>query len=268
VTGIARQAAIAIENASLFSDIQLHARRLERAYSELEELDERKTQFIQNVSHELRTPFTLVKGYVELLLDEEFGTLNDSQKEALEAIDEKAEGLIELVNNIVTIQSVDAGSLNLHEFDMCTLLSSVLENARAHTPDARIQSDCHRDLPLVSADSTLVGQALKHLLDNAIKFSPDGGVITLHARPKDGMLYVEVADQGVGIPSQALPYIFDRFYQVDGSTTRRFGGAGLGLAIVKQTIEAHGGQVGVRSIEGQGSTFYFTLPLASLSDPE
>jgi GAF domain-containing protein len=267
VTGIARQAAIAIENASLYQDLQLHAASLERAYRELKELDEHKTQFIQNVSHELRTPFTLIKGYLELLLDEDMGSLNEGQREALETLTERTEVLGRLINDIIAIQFIDATSLNLHEFELGALVQATLENVRGRAPKVHLQSELPPDLPLVKADLSLVERALEHLLDNAIKFSPEGGLITLRARLEGEMLHVEVEDRGIGIPAQALPYVFDRFYQADGSTTRRFGGAGLGLTIVKQIIEAHGGQVGVHSAEGQGSIFYLTLPLASPSRP-
>lgn len=262
VTGIARQAAIAIENANLYQDLQLHAASLERAYSDLKELDQQKTLFIQNMSHELRTPFTLIKGYLELLLEEELGTLNDGQKEGLTVVVEKTSELCELIDDIFTLQSIDAASLDLQKFDLSVLFHTSSKNAQALTPGVRLQSDLPADLPPVRVDPGLVERALDHLLNNAIKFSPDGGAITLRARLEGGMMRVEIEDNGIGIPAQALPYVFDRFYQVDGSTTRRFSGTGLGLSIVKQIVQVHGGQVGVRSTEGQGSTFYFTLPLA------
>jgi GAF domain-containing protein len=264
VTGIAHQAAVAIENVSLYQALQRHASQLERAYHELKELDRQKTQFIQNVSHELRTPFTLIGGYLELLHDEEMGTLNDKQKRALAIVTEKTTALDQVINNIVAIQSVDTASLELHDFDFGVVLNAVLE--RIDAPDIHLQNDLPSDLPLVRADPNLVGRALQHLLDNAVKFSPDGGTITLRAWPEGEMLHVEVEDTGIGIPSEALPYIFDRFYQADGSTTRQFGGTGLGLSVVKQIVQAHDGQVGVHSVLGQGSTFYFTLPLAFSPD--
>ena len=130
-------------------------------------------------------------------------------------------------------------------------------------PGIRIEVDSPPGLPLVKADPNLMARAVHHLLNNAIKFSPNGGTITMRIRLEDETLHAEIKDDGIGIPSEALPFVFERFYQVDGSTTRQFGGAGLGLAVVKQIIEAHDGQVGVYSAEGEGSTFYFRLPLAS-----
>jgi signal transduction histidine kinase len=266
VTGIARQAAVAIENANLYHDLQLHAARLERAYSDLKELDARKTQFIQNVSHELRTPFTLIKGYLELLLDGEMGALSERQREGVLVIEEKTEALGRLIGDIISVQTIDANSLDLHVFDLSRVVHTALANIRAAMPDADLQCDLPPDLPLVKADSNMVERVLKLLLENAVKFSPDGGAITVRVSPQNGMMRVEVEDHGIGIPATALPYIFDRFYQVDGSTTRRFGGTGLGLSIARQIVRAHDGEVGVESSEGHGSTFHFTLPLASEVD--
>ncbi len=266
VTGIARQAAIAIENANLYQDLELHAARLERAYRDLKELDERRTEIVQNVSHEIRTPFTIIKGYLELLLKEEMGTLSEQQTEALTVIAAKTDTLGALILDIVSVQSIDATSLDLHEFDPSVLIQTVLAEQKPSLAGHRLQSDLPHNLPCVEADPDFVKRVLQLLLDNAIKFSPDGGVITVRAQPGREMVRIEVEDQGIGIPEQALPYVFDRFFQVDGSTTRRFGGAGLGLSIVKQIVTAHGGAVGVQSIEGEGSTVFFTLPLASPSD--
>jgi adenylate cyclase len=264
VTGIAHQAAVAIENVSLYQELQLHSRRLERAYYDLKELDKQKTQFIQNVSHELRTPFTLVEGYLELLVNEEMGDLNDKQKEALAIVTEKTKALDQVIDDIVAIQSVDTASLDRYDLDLGMVFRAAQE--RTHAPGIRIEVDCPPELPLVKADPNLMGRAIHHLLSNAIKFSPNGGTITMRIRLEDEVLYAEIQDNGIGIPPDALPFVFDRFYQADGSTTRQFGGAGLGLAVVKQIIEAHNGQVGVHSAEGGGSTFYFSLPLTSLSE--
>jgi GAF domain-containing protein len=266
VTGIARQAAIAIENANLFKDLQHHSMQLERAYRALKELDERKTQFIQNVSHELRTPFTLIKGYLELLLMEEMGSLSDRQKEGLAIVAEKTEAFGRLIDDIVAVQTIEARSLELHEINLRTLIQTILVNIADQGTVLELQTDLPSDLPLLSADPKLVERILQILLENAVKFSPDGGVVTIRARLEGDSVRVEVQDHGIGIPSRALPFLFEPFYQVDGSTTRRFGGTGLGLSIVKQVVEAHGGQVGVDSTEGQGSTFYFTLPVSSQTD--
>jgi signal transduction histidine kinase len=261
-TGIARQAAIAIENSQLYQDIQAHAARLEMAYSDLKEMDERKALFIQNVSHELRTPLTLIKGHLELLLEEEVGSLSEQQRDGLSIIAKKTEALGQLIFDIVTIQSVDERSLDLQAFDLRLLCQNIIPALESKAPRIGIESKLPSDLPPVKADPGLVERALYHLLDNAIKFSPDGGFVTLRAWPENSMMYIEVQDQGIGIPAEAIPRVFDSFYQVDGSTTRRFSGIGIGLSIVRQIVLAQGGQIDVRSVEGEGSTFFFTLPLA------
>jgi GAF domain-containing protein len=262
VTGIARQAAIAIENANLYQDLHLHASTLEKAYSALKELDDRKTEFIQNVSHELRTPLTLVKGYLELLGSEEMGYLTEQQREALAIVSQKTENLSQLIFDIVSIQSVDADTLELYEFDISLLLRTVLTNQSLDPTRFQLVFDVPADLPPVMADPGQIERVVQLLMDNAVKFSPDGGQITWRARIQGDMMRIELEDQGIGIPASAQPYVFDLFYQADGSTTRHFGGMGLGLSAVKQIVTAHGGDVGVESVEGQGSTFCFSLPLS------
>jgi two-component system phosphate regulon sensor histidine kinase PhoR len=202
-----------------------------------------------------------------MLLEEELGDLNDKQKQGLQMVAGKTEELGQLIEDIFAIQSIETTSLNLRDFDLSILLEVSLESFIdwGHKSDVNLQSDFPPDLPLLRADPSLVERAIEHLLDNAIKFSPDGGPVILKARPEGKMMRIEVQDHGIGIPAESLPYIFDRFYQVDGSTTRRFRGTGLGLAIVRQIAEAHGGQVGVSSIKGEGSTFFFTVPLAPIS---
>jgi GAF domain-containing protein/anti-sigma regulatory factor (Ser/Thr protein kinase) len=261
-TGIARQAAIAIENANLYRDLQLHAVRLERAYSALKEVDEQRAMFIQNVSHEMRTPLTLIKGHLELLLDGALGDLSGRQKERLHLIADKTEQLGQLIFDIMTIQSIDARSLDLQQFDLALLCQSFLADFELPSSSIRIVNDFPTDLPPAMADPGLVERTLQHLLDNAVKFSPGGGTIRLRAWPENGMIRVEVEDQGIGIPSDSVSYVFELFYQADGSTTRRFGGIGLGLTIAKRIVSAHGGEISVRSVEGEGTTVSFTLPTA------
>lgn len=263
LTGIARQAAVALENAQLYQDLQLHAGELERAYSELKEMDKQKSQLVQNVSHELRTPLTLIRGYLELLMDEQLGSLNLRQREGLEAIAAKCRELGELIADIIAIQSISPDALEIQEFDFALLVNVAWQTLTAQRDgnSVRLQNNLQPNLPALRVDPDLIERALLHLLDNAIKFSPHGGTVNIRAWPEQGWLYVQIEDEGIGIPPESIPYIFDHFYQVDGSTTRRFGGTGLGLAIVKQIIRAHGGEIGVYSEPGRGSTFYFTLPL-------
>jgi signal transduction histidine kinase len=131
---------------------------------------------------------------------------------------------------------------------------------RASDADIKLRNTCQPELPTLSGDFTRLAQALHQLLDNACKFSPEGGTVTITAEVKQEAMLISVADQGIGIPPQEHAYIFDRFYQVDGSTTRRYGGTGLGLAIAKEIVEAHGGRIAVDSVVDEGSVFSIWLP--------
>ncbi|HIQ01263.1 MAG TPA: GAF domain-containing sensor histidine kinase, partial [Anaerolineales bacterium] len=259
---IAGHAAVAIENARLYRKIQEHAARLKEAYDQLKEADRLKDEIVQNVSHELRTPLAFIKGYVELMRSGELGPLTPEQEQGLEVVARRTDHLTRLVNDFVTLQVVSWETLNLRMVDMGRLARTAVEDCRsaAGQNGIAVREEIPLALPSVLADPDRIGQVLDNLLTNAIKFSPRGGTITVRVREAGEWLRVEVSDTGIGIPADKLSRVFERFYQVDGTSRRRFGGAGLGLAIVKQIVEAHGGEVGVESTVGKGSTFYFTLP--------
>lgn len=262
--GIARQAAVAVENVGLYRELQTHSIELEQALRELQQADELKSQFIQNVSHELRTPLTFIKGYTELLLEGQLGELSQEQGEGLQRVAERTDQLCRLVDDVMTLQTIDQSALDCCPIDLRVPVSTAVQNmmSAAEQAGVRFHIEVPSDLPLVWADGLRIHQALSHLLENAVKFSPQGGTVLVRAWVQGGQMRVEIQDTGIGIPPEALPHIFARFYQVDGSTTRRFGGTGLGLAIVEEIIKSHGGRVGVQSQEGQGSNFFFTLPLS------
>ena len=263
-TDFATHAAIAIENARLYRKVQEHAARLKEAYDQLKEADRLKDEIIQNVSHELRTPLAFIKGYVELMRSGELGPLTPSQEQSLEIVARRTDHLTRLVSDFITLQVVSWETLALQEVDLGQLVRTALEDCRstARQNGIEVRGEVPEGLPPVLADPGRIAQVLDNLLANAIKFSPEGGTITVRVRDEGEWLRTEVSDTGIGIPPDKLTRVFDRFYQVNGTTRRRFGGAGLGLAIVKQIVEAHGGKVGVESELGKGSTFYFTLPKA------
>lgn len=262
---VANQVATAVENAQLYQEVKKHAANLERAYARLQEVDQLKDELIQNVSHELRTPLTFVKGYVQLLLDEELGPLTESQRKSLDVVARKTDHLARLVTDIVTLETVSRETLDIKPIDLGQLARMALEGCRPAASKASIvlQEDIPAGPSYALADWSRISEVFDNLLVNAIKFSPDGGTITVRVKEEGDWLRVEVSDTGIGIPTDKIHRIFDRFYQVDGSPRRRFGGAGLGLAIVKRIIESHNGQVGAESEPGEGSTFYFTLPKAA-----
>jgi signal transduction histidine kinase len=259
----AAQAAVAIENAQLYEELKERARKLEHAYRDLQEADRLKDELVQNVSHELRTPLTFIKGYVELLLEEDMGPINERQRESLSIVAEKTNSVTRLVSDIIFLEQIERESLQLGEVHMADLARLALQGCEVTAAAAGIhlRLDAEAELPALMADRDRINQVFDNLLANAIKFSPTGGTITIRLRRQGAAVLASVADTGIGIPREQLHRVFERFYQVDGSATRRFGGAGVGLAIVKRIVEAHGGRIWVESELGKGSTFTFTLPI-------
>lgn len=264
LSSLADLAAQCIENARLHEQVQVHASRLQAAYDEVSRLDKLKSAFIRNVSHELRTPLTLIKGYVELFLDGQLGALQPEQRHGLAVVLDKTSQLISMVNDIITLQTIGAMEFDLEDLSMVSLAQIVLDAARVRAERARICLEMEvldaEDRLFVRGDARRLGQSLDHLVDNAIKFSPNGGRVLLSIGREGDMVWVRVQDEGIGLETEQLDQIWERFYQVDGSTTRRYGGLGLGLALVREVVEAHGGTVWVESAVGQGSTFSIFLP--------
>jgi signal transduction histidine kinase len=214
----------------------------------------------------LRTPLTFIKGYVELLLENVMGDLNDEQKEALRIIGQRTENVIRLVSDIISLTRVESVGLSLQPVSLAEIAEVSVQAAQAVAAqlDLKLVTDFADDLPLVQGDVQRLTQVLDNLIGNAAKFSSQGSTVCVRLRADGRFVRAEVIDQGVGIPADKIDRVWERFYQVDGTATRRLGGTGLGLAIVKRLVEAHGGQVGVQSIVGQGSTFYFTVPRADV----
>ncbi len=262
LTIAAAQAAIAIENARLYASLEQRARSLAEACAELRESDRLKDELVQNISHELRTPLTFVKGYIELLLAGDAGSLTDAQREQLSIVAEKTDAVTRLVSDIIFLQQADQMPGKRSLVSLAQPVQRALRECAAAAEKAGLTlvANLPDDLPLVAGDEGRLLQVFDSLLGNAIKFSPDGGQIVVTIEDAGSMVRASVADQGVGIPEDERERIFDRFYQVDGSVRRRFGGTGLGLAIAKRIVEAHGGRIWVESEPGEGSTFYFTLP--------
>jgi signal transduction histidine kinase len=192
------------------------------------------------------------------------GELNQEQVDALQIVAQRTESIVHLVNDIISLTRSELPSLQLQVLDLREVALLAVQAARAVTERAglRLTTDFPDSLPEVMGDSQRLSQVFDNLIGNAVKFSPDGGTICVRLRAEEGTVRAEVSDQGIGIPADKLERVWERFYQVDGTTTRRFSGTGLGLAIVKRLIEAHGGQVGAESTVGHGSTFWFAVPRA------
>jgi hypothetical protein len=218
---------------------------------------------VQNVSHELRTPLSLIKGYVELLIDGDLGRVLESQRAALQVIRERTASLSRLIHNLTMLQSVPREALTMAPVSLVEVIGQALEEFQKTARESGVVfcEELPEDLPLVLGDHDRLQLAFGHLVDNAIKFSPDGGVVALRGWIDGQTVCVSVADEGIGISPESLGRIFERFYQVDGSTRRRFGGMGIGLALVWEIIEVHGGSVRVESEPGEGSIFTVVLPV-------
>ena len=218
---------------------------------------------VQNVSHELRAPLTLLLGYLEILAAGELGPLNDAQQRSFDVLQTQTVKLQSMVERLLVLQSFEARQLHPTELDVAPWLADAAGEWNSRADGARVvmrmpQPDA---LPLVSADVLYLTHVIDNLLDNARKFSPANGQIEVGARCEAGEMIISVMDHGIGIPADRLERVFERFYQVDGTTTRRFGGMGIGLTLCQKIVEAHGGRIWAESGgEGCGSTFSLALP--------
>jgi signal transduction histidine kinase len=264
MTIAAAQVSVAISNARLFEEVERRAKELEIAYDELKESDRLKDELVQNVSHELRTPLTFVKGYVDLLMDGEMGLLTQQQQDALQIVSDKTDEITRIIEDIITLQRIDATNIQLERVSMSAFLDTAVADHRlvANKKGLQIVYQKPRAKAMVYIDKQRMMQVMDNLLGNAMKFSPDGGTITVKLEEDDEFVTVCVSDEGIGVPKDKQDRIFDRFYQVDGSSRRRFGGTGIGLAIVKRIVNAHHGRIWLESEVGKGSSFYFALPVS------
>jgi len=264
MTIAAAQVSVAIANARLFEELEERAAELAIAYEELKESDRLKDELVQNVSHELRTPLTFVKGYVDLLMDGDKGLLTAEQQEYLQIVSDKTDDITRIIEDIITLQRIDSGNLQLEVMPMAELLQTAVTNHRLVADKKGLSIVC--TIPpgqkgFVRIDKGRMNQVLDNLIGNAFKFSPDGGTIRLSMTENEEDVLVSVVDEGIGMPAEKHQRIFERFYQIDGSSRRRFGGTGIGLAIVKRIIDAHEGRIWVESELNKGSAFLFTLPI-------
>jgi signal transduction histidine kinase len=246
-------------------------RQLEESYAKLKELDRLKSNFLATMSHELRTPLTSVIGYSEMMLEGLGGPLTAEQREYLGIIMEKGENLLQLITSILDISKIEAGRVRLvlSEVDAGQIMRDAVATVLPLARKKGLRVACEPpSIPRIQADRDKLRQCLVNLCSNAVKFTPAGGNITVSARAVDEeRIAIHVADTGIGISEENVGRVFDVFFQVDGSSTREYGGAGLGLAIVKSFVEAHGGEVTVASSPGTGSVFTMTLPVNARGAP-
>jgi signal transduction histidine kinase len=262
MTIAAAQVSVAIANARLYEEAEDRAAKLAVAYEELKENDRLKDELVQNVSHELRTPLTFVKGYVDLLMEGEMGSINYQQQCALQIVADKTVEITRLIDDIMSLQRIDSSNLIFEQFSLITLLEESIAghrlNGRYRGVDLHLEAS-HAEVVVV-ADRIRLNQAVNNLIVNAMKFSPNGGTVRIVLTADAEQVQIAVVDEGIGIPPDKIDRIFERFYQVDGSSRRRFGGTGIGLALVKRIVEAHGGRVWAESDVINGSSFFMALP--------
>lgn len=236
--------------------------------TEQEKIERERREFVSNVSHELRTPLTSMRSYTESLID---GAWQDDvlAPRFLNVIQAETDRMIRMVTELLMLSKIDAGrqKLSLELINTTQLLQQIVDRfnmliqTEAYAAKKyEIVQDIDDQALWIEADQDKIIQVIDNIMNNAIKYSPDGGQITVRLVESGGNVVISVTDQGLGIPRQALPYIFNRFYRVDKARSRDQGGTGLGLAISKDVVTLHGGKIWATSVENQGSTFFISLP--------
>lgn len=258
------RSALQAANRTLERRVQERTSELQTALERVSELSQLKANFISNISHELRTPLTHIKGYIELLITESLGPITEEQKHALYVSQQSSGRLEGLIEDLIMISLASRGemSIKLDNVDIRRISNLAVKSyiGKAQEREIDLQAVIDEDVPSVQGDSQKVGWVLGQLIDNGIKFTSAGGsVIVGVKREGENLVVISVTDTGIGIASNQLKDIFEPFHQLDGSSTRRYGGTGLGLSLVRQIIEAHGSMIEVQSIEGHGTTFKFPL---------
>jgi signal transduction histidine kinase len=263
---IALHGALQEANRTLEHRVAERTAELRNAIERLAEINQLKANLISNVSHELRTPLAHLKGYVELLMGSHLGPLTKEQDSALAVVHRSMDRLEQLIEDLIEFSTASREGIRveLRQVALPSLVANVIERSQEKAAKARVQLETHLadGLPELRGDPQRLSWVLYQLVDNGIKFTPAGGQVTLAARNENQLVRVEVKDTGIGIPSDRLDEIFEPLHQLDGSSTRRYGGTGIGLALVKLILEAHGAELHVTSEEGKGSAFWFYLPAA------
>ena len=259
------------ELAQLGDTFNRSALALSKMDEERLQLDKAKTEFLSITSHELRTPITPLKAQLQMLQQEYFGKLTDKQKESLDVVLRNTERLNKIIEDFLEISRIEAARLKF-SFRKTDLQEMVKETVRFMDGFAKEKNitlmASSNELPLIDVDPDRISQVLRNLVHNAIKFSPIGGSIEINTELKNDHIRFSVKDQGVGLTSDDQIRVFEPFYQVEGTLSRKHGGTGLGLTICRGIIEAQKGKIWVESKPGQGSTFYFTIPLTPVHEIE
>jgi signal transduction histidine kinase len=259
------QAALQRANRQLEQRVQERTVDLQNALNRLSELNQLKSNFISNISHELRTPLTHIKGYLDLLADGSLGSMTTEQSDAIGVLLRSEARLEKLIEDLILFSFASRGEFTLRksQVEVNELISSSLARIEKLAKAKRITLEVSvtDGMPSVYVDTEKITWAIMQLLDNAVKFTPQGGNINVCVLQEGDQVKVSIADTGIGIEPERIDEIFEPLHQLDGSITRRYGGTGLGLALVRRIVEAHGSLVKVQSKPGQGSHFEFSLPV-------
>jgi signal transduction histidine kinase len=258
------RSALQAANRTLERRVEERTAELQSAIERLSELSQMKANFVANVSHELRTPLTHIVGYLELLVSESLGPVTVEQKHALE-VSQRAAGRLEtMIEDLIMFSMAPRGQMTLKqeqiELERLVNLAVKAASRKAAERSVTVHAVIDDGIPPVQADPQKIGWVLNQLLDNSIKFTPANGRVVVSLQlESSNLVMLSVTDTGIGIPSARMQEIFEPFHQLDGSSTRHYGGTGLGLSLVRQIVEAHGSLLEVQSIEGRGTTFKFPL---------
>jgi signal transduction histidine kinase len=239
-------------------------RQLEEQNDRLREVDRLKDEFVSSISHELRTPLTSISGYVELLLEDE----QDAEKrDHLDIVDRNATRLLGLVSDMLFAARMQSGQFDLHSkpVDLRVIVEEIVESVRPEAEAADVDLRVHEAdvIPQIEGERDRLAQLFDNLLSNAIKFTPRGGQVDISLGASNGKAVIEVTDTGIGISDEERSHLFERFFRTQVVLDRQIPGTGLGLYISKAIVDAHGGQIAVRSVEGKGTTFVVELPSAT-----
>ena len=258
------RSALQAANRTLERRVEERTAELQQALERVSELSQLKSNFISNISHELRTPLTHIKGYIELMITGSLGGITKEQKHALQISQQSAGRLEALIEDLIMVSIASRGELSISQenVDIKRIANLAVKSSMGKALDRGINLHAviDEDAPLVQADSQKTAWVLHQLIDNGIKFTAsEGSVVVSVKREGENLVVISVTDTGIGIPVNQVSDIFEPFHQLDGSSTRHYGGTGLGLSLVRQIIEAHGSMLEVQSVEGRGSTFKFPL---------
>jgi len=236
-----------------------------RDVTALRELEQVKSDFVSTVSHELRTPLTSIKAYIATLRRDDVEFDDQTRQEFLRVVEEETDRLTRLISDILDVSRIESGRLELkkRKFDMARLVRIVTDKMQSQASNHHISLESPDGITPVGGDPDKIEQVVMNLVDNAVKYSPSGGEINVTLEARHRKLEFSVRDQGVGIPEDQIPHIFEKFHRVDNRATREVYGTGLGLYVSKSIVESHGGTIWAESELGKGSTFHFTLPLSS-----